>query len=255
MIIDVHAHYGTTFFPLDVEYEGAIVKMMDSFSIDICVVSGFRGLFYGQDHCNEEVYRGIQKSGGRLVGYVVANPNHFEQSLEDIERYGKLKEFVGVKLHPAWHGVPLDDRRYAPILKLCEELNLPILIHSFVSELVGLQVSEPERVVKVAKEYKCPIILGHMGGNTRRGVEAAKHYDNLFVEICGGRQDADSRSVWTLDRVELPLKELGADRILFGTDLPLVDPSSSFGIVEEAEIPPVSREKIMYKNAKQLFGL
>jgi len=255
MIIDVHGHYGTTFFPIDVEYEDAIVKMMDSYAIDICVISGLRGLFYGQDNCNEEVFRGLKNSGGRLVGYVVGNPNHIEQSLADIERYAKEKEFVGVKFHPAWHGVPIDDRRYTPILQLCEELNLPILIHSFVSEFVGLQISEPERVVKVAKEYKCPIIMGHMGGNTRRGVEAAKRYDNIFVEICGGRQDADSRSVWTLDRVELPLKELGADRILFGTDLPLVDPSSSFGIVEEAEILPADREKIMYKNAKQLFHL
>jgi hypothetical protein len=255
MIVDVHAHYGATFFPIKTEKEQAIIRMMDSYSIDICVVSSFKGLFYGMPGCNEEVYRGLKNSGGRLAGYIVANPNYPEESLSDIERFSKLKGFVGVKLHPAWHGVPLDDKRYVPILKLCEEKNLPVLIHSFVSEFIGSQVSEPERVAKIAKEYRCPIILGHLGGNTRRGVEAARSAGNLYVEICGGRQDADSRSVWTVDRVALPVKVLGADRVLFGTDLPLVDPSSSFGIMEEAELSSNDRDKIMYANAKSLFGL
>ena len=254
-MIDVHAHYGPTFFPIRTEREAAIVRMMDSYGIDLCIVSSFKGLFYGQPQCNEEVYEGLRKSQGRLKGYVVANPNYPEESLADIERYTKLKEFVGVKLHPAWHGVPIDDARYAPILRLCEDRNLPILVHSFVSELIGAHLSEPERVAKVAAHYRCPIILGHLGGNTRRGVEAARGVDHLFVEICGGRQDADSRSGWTTDRVALPVKALGADRVLFGTDLPLVEPCSSIGIIEEAPLSSTDRDKILYKNAKALFRL
>jgi uncharacterized protein len=254
MTIDVHAHYGPTFFPIRIEKEEAITGMMDSYSIDICIVSSFKGLFYGMPGCNEEVYQGLKNSRGRLAGYIVANPNHPEVSLSDIERFSKFKEFVGVKLHPAWHGVPIDDERYIPILKLCEEKDLPVLIHSFVSEFIGSQVSEPERVAKIGKQYHCPIIMGHLGGNTRRGVEAARSAANLYIEICGGRQDADSRSVWTVDRVALPVKVLGADRVLFGTDLPLVDPSSSFGILEEAELSSTDRDKIMYVNAKNLFG-
>ncbi len=47
MIIDVHAHFGYSFFPIEVMYEDALIAMMDEYSIDISIASGFRGIFYG----------------------------------------------------------------------------------------------------------------------------------------------------------------------------------------------------------------
>lgn len=256
MIIDVHTHYGYSFFPIETMFHEGIVEMMDIYNIDIGITSGFRGIFYELDNCNEEVYQGILKSNGRLKGYVVVNPNHIDKSLSDIETYMAYDEFVGVKIHPAWHGVPIDDARFHPIIDLCTDKGIPLLVHSFVSEYTGPQVSEPERITKVAKRNKkCVIVMGHIGGNTRRGVNAAKGIDNIFVEICGGRQDADSTSVWTSDRLSLPIKELGSERVLFGTDLPLIDPSSSIGILEESNFASLEKENVMYRNAKKLFSI
>ena len=254
MIIDVHGHYGYTFFPIVVEEEDEIVRYMDVYGIDKCIVSSFRGIFYELDNANHEVMKALKKYPGRLYGYIVANPNYPERSVEEIEYYSSVKGFVGVKIHPAWHGVPVDSDLYEPIFNSCERLGLPILAHSFVSEFLGDQVSAPERLARVAHKYKMQIVMGHMGGNSRRGIRAAKGLDNLFVEISGGRQDADSQSGWNTQRVEEAVKELGADKVMFGSDLPLVEPGCSLGIMDDADLDKDVKEMVMCSNAQRVFA-
>ena len=254
MIIDIHGHYGYSFFPIVVEEEDAIVRYLDIYRIDKCIVSNFRGLFYSLDNANDEVMKAVKKHPGRLYGYIVVNPNYPERSVEEIRLYSSTDGFVGVKIHPAWHGVPVDSELFEPIFNICDELDLPILAHSFVSEYLGDQVSAPERLARVATKHSTKIIMGHMGGNSRRGIKAAKGIDNLFVEISGGRQDADSPCGWNTQRVEEAVKELGEKKVMFGTDLPLVEPGCSMGIMDDADLGIELRNMIMYKNALDVFS-
>jgi len=254
MIIDVHAHYGYTFFPIRVEREDDIVKYMNIYGIDKCIMSNFRGIFYELNNANYEVMKAIEKYPRRLYGYIVVNPNYQEESIKEIKHYAEVKGFVGVKIHPAWHGVPVDSELYKSIFESCERAKLPVLAHSFVSEFLGDQVSAPERLARIAPRYSIPIIMGHMGGNSRRGIKAAKGIENLFVEISGGRQDADSPTGWNTQRVEVAVKELGADKVMFGTDLPLVEPACAMGIMDDAELTTDEKEMVMYKNAERIFS-
>jgi len=82
----------------------------------------------------------------------------------------------------------------------------------------------------------------------------AKGIENLFVEISGGRQDADSPTGWNTQRVEVAVKELGADKVMFGTDLPLVEPACAMGIMDDAELTTDEKEMVMYKNAERIFS-
>jgi predicted TIM-barrel fold metal-dependent hydrolase len=117
------------------------------------------------------------------------------------------------------------------------------------------QVSSPERIANVAKLHKNPIIVAHMGGNSRRTCKAIKGIENLYIDISSGRERASQLYVWELGRVEEAVKEIGADKVLFGSDLPLLDPAICMGMMEDSKLTEEEREKIMWKNAARIFKL
>mgnify|MGYP005843142003 CR=1 FL=1 len=255
MIIDMHVHYGFLFFPINLFSSDDLVKKMDTFKIDVGIVSNVRGIFYDFRDCNRELHNAISKYPGRLKGYIVVNPNYIEESIEQIVEYSKEPQFVGVKLHASWHNKPIDGCEFAPIFEKCDELKLPVLVHSYVVDDFSDQVSSPERIVNVAKRYSNPIIVAHMGGNSKRTIKAVKNIENVYIDISSGRERASQLYVWQFGRVDEAVKELGADKILFGTDFPLLDPSICMGMMEDSYLGDEERELIMYKNACKVFNM
>lgn len=255
MIIDTHVHYGYIFFPIKVRTAEDIVDAMEKFHIDIGIVSNIAGIFYDFRGCNQELYDAISKYPDRLKGYIVINPNYIDESLEDLDRYSKFSQFVGVKLHASWHNKPIDGPEYEVLFKRCEELNLPILIHSYVVDDYSDQVSSPERIANVAKRHTNPIIMAHLGGNYRRACKAVKNVENIYVDISSGRERGSQLYVWELGRISDSVAELGADRVLFGTDFPLLDPAICFGMIEDAGLDEKEREMVMWRNANKLFKI
>jgi len=255
MIIDVHAHCGYMFFPIRIEKEDEIVNLLDKYKIDKCIISHIKGIFYDFRGANEELLKGMRKYPSRLYGYVIVNPNYLDESLAEIEKYAKIENFVGVKLHPMWHATSPNSKPYRLIFEKCEELKLPVLVHSFDPDTQETNISAPEKLAQVAGKYTIPIIMAHLGGNEKRGVQSAKHVENLYVDISGGRQDADQQYVWSPQRIELAVGELGPERVLFGTDLPLIDPSITLGMMRDAQISEKEKDMIFYLNAQRIFKL
>lgn len=255
MLIDVHVHYGYFFFPIHFSNADAIISIMDRFGIDLSLVSNARGIFYDFRDCNSEQFADIEKYPDRMRGYVVLNPNYPESSLEELEKYRTHKQFVGVKLHASWHNKPIDGKEFDVIFSRCDELGIPVLIHSYVVDDFSDQVSSPERIANVGRRYRNKIVLAHMGGNSRRTFRAIEGIDNIFVDISSGRERASQLYVWELERVSQAMDALGEDRVLFGSDFPLLDPSICLGMMEDANLSPAVREKINWKNADKLFRL
>jgi predicted TIM-barrel fold metal-dependent hydrolase len=160
-----------------------------------------------------------------------------------------------VKLHASWHNRPIDGPEFAPIFELCEELALPVLIHSYVVDDFGDQNSCPERIANVAKRHKNPLIAAHMGGNARRCFKALRGLDHVYVDISSGRERASQLYVWRYGRVDEAVAELGAERVLFGSDFPLLDVSICMGMMADAHLDDNTRDLIMSGNARRIFGL
>jgi uncharacterized protein len=255
MIIDVHVHYGYLFFPIKLFGVPDLIKKMDVFGLDISIISNLRGIFHDFRDCNRELYEAISGYPDRLKGYIVVNPNYPEESLRQIEEYSKIKQFIGVKLHASWHNQPIDNKKFDVIFEKCEELDLPVLVHSYVADDSADQVSCPERIANVAMRHKNPIIIAHMGGNSKRTARAVKDIGNVYIDISSGRERATQLYVWKLGRVDDAVRELGAERVLFGSDFPLLDPSICMGMMEDSKISGREKELVMYKNAKRIFDI
>ena len=95
------------------------------------------------------------------------------------------------------------------------------------------------------KHRNLPIIIAH-GGDWGTG-PFVRDEPNVYLEYCG--------SASTAGLIEEGLASVGEDRLLFGTDQDLFDPSYAFGKYYDAPFTPTQAEKVMYTNAKRLFNL
>lgn len=243
-VTDVHAHHGSLrWTPTRKSSIQNMIEMLNTFNIGRCFVSSIEAIVYDIHSGNREMMEDI-KIDNRLKGYVTINANYVEESKAVVEKYITKHGFVGVKIHQIGSGQPIDSPNTLEILTVVSKLRVPILVHTYGKG----GIEDPAHVLNVVDHYpNLPIILAHMGGdNWRGGIEVAAKKDSLYVDPCSCTQPH-------VDKIKEAVNQLGAQRILFGTDMPLIHPSWGLGMIESADITPREREMILSENAKQIW--
>lgn len=174
-------------------------------------------------------------------GYVTVSPEH-PNALAVLER-GIEAGMVGMKL---WVSCLCDRDCCDRLYDRCARAGLPVLVHTF-SKTVGQLPGESTAVQVRAAALRHPdtrFIMAHLGGNCYHGVPLVADLDNVWVDFSGSGSRAD----------DLPyaVERLGAERILFGTDMP-GSFVMSWGQLLAAGLSPEDREKISRGNALALF--
>jgi uncharacterized protein len=240
--IDIHAHYGKwPFVGRDAEIED-IKAAMKKHDIQAFFLSSSKAIMYDFIEGNHELFSNIADVQG-LYGYVVVNPNYMEESLDEVRKYADNPKFIGVKYHPEYCKKPADCEEMIPLFQMMEALNAPVLIHTF-----GDGLSSPLRLHNVNSKFpNVKLIAAHMGGNRfDLGIQLAKEANqNVFLEIC-------STDI-SCDKIKLAMDAAGAERILFGTDYSLFDPSYTIGAVESSQLANMERQMLFYENALKVF--
>lgn len=198
---------------------------------------------------------------GRQTGILSFGAMHpacrfWEQELERL----KLAGVVGIKLHPPYARVDIDDPRSIAILRRCRELNLIVLIHS--GRDVGLPQATEALPVKIRHALDAvgpmKLIAAHMGGwgrwNEARELLSGTgtFFDTAFS--LGTMTPAGDQHPWREEDLRLLSEEafcglvdaFGADHILFGTDSPWADP--------EQEILKISRLPLSREDISRILG-
>ena len=152
---------------------------------------------------NETVARAIAAHPDRFHGWIFLNPTA-GVGVEELERWRTTPGFLGVKLHPHWHGWRIEDA--LPIARRCEELGLAILIH------LGFD----ERGVWRTLADACPklrIIFAHAGiPHWPRMWNEVRDDPRLWVDVSGPFLDEKL--------VRTAVEALGPERVMYGTDAP-----------------------------------
>ena len=76
---------------------------------------------------------------------------------------------------------------------------------------------------------------------------AAQKCPNIYIEICSSWRQFGS--------IEELVEGAGAGRILFGSDMPLMEPRVQMGRVLTARISEQAQRKILGENAARLLGI
>jgi uncharacterized protein len=244
-IIDSHMHLGEWPFPMHTVSADQMVVHMRRQGIGRAIVSSVLGITHSAHQGNQELAAQIADHA-ELFGYVAVSLNQLEESRQELDRYLNHPGFVGVKIeiHPTYCLQRLSSYDGQALMRVVAEYGRPVLVHTHTSPL-----ESPWNVVPVAKAHpQLPIIMAHMGGDAWwDGIAAAREAPNLYVDPCGTCTDSD--------KIGIAVRELGAERMVFGSDFTLFDPAYTLGMIEDADLSTEQRELILHGNAQRLFGL
>lgn len=259
-IIDTHVHMGkyTSSF-VNTSYDDLAIKTIEELNFKKIIIT-HNSFFIDPEIGIRETVKIIKKNKELIYGYVVYNPNHIEKSLNIIEEFFNKnntniisKNIVGIKMHPEEHQCSINDRRYENLWKIASEKNIPILSHTWNPNVASKNQRFADALLfeKVAAEYPgLKLILGHAGAKDYYYYEVIKMIKrctskNIFVDLAG--------DIFYSGMIELFVKEIGSERVLFGTDIPWCDPLYQIINVINSNIDDKERNNIFYNNSSGIF--
>lgn len=242
MIVDAHVHIGkSTRLQIDADGE-MLVRIADACGIDKICCTDLTALFYDMHEGNRLLYEEMRKFPDRILGYASLHSTRFgQEAIDEIRRAHDDYGMRGLKIYSTPE-CTIAEPAMLPILKVCAELKMPILAHTTPHECEYLLSEVPE----------VQLIMAHAGaqpyahGDWNRAIMAAQRFPNLYLDTASSTIDTGF--------VEACVSALGAHRILFGTDIPLLDPWPQLAKIRETRLSPADRELIMGANILRLMG-
>jgi predicted TIM-barrel fold metal-dependent hydrolase len=243
-VIDLHGHYGP--WPgiyLPRANEAAMLASMDRCGIATLVSSGHNALA-DMAIGNPEMAAVARRHPGRWYAYLVCNPRYPDELLAQLATFDAEPAYVGLKLHPTMHEYPLDGQAYRPVYEFAAERGAMILTHTWGhNALCG-----PQQLAAVAECYpQVTFLAGHsFHGEFDAGITVARLCPNVMLELTAAYS---VRGV-----VEHLVAQVGAERVLYGCDLPWFDPHYALGCVLLAHISDADRRAILRENGLRLLS-
>lgn len=244
MITDVHAHI--SFSNLE-EDKRDLLRTAQRYGVTRYYISNVAGGYYPDEEMvtryNDSVRDFCREQPELIRGYTYLNPRN-KNSLTELRRGIEDYGMAGVKL---WVATYCDVPEVDPIAQQLIAYDKPLLLHTFWKS-VGQLADETtaDHVANLAARYpELKIIMAHLGGEAYHSIRAIAKYPNVWVDNSGtlvGSNDLNHT-----------VKLLGADRVLFASDMGIAFPGP-YGQILEAELTEDQRENILWKNAAKLFG-
>ncbi len=194
---------------------------------------------------NDEVIQALSHWHDRAFGFAYLNPKHLEASLDELNRCVRDGPLVGVKL---WVAERCTARELDPIVERAAELKAVIFQHTWLKATGNLPgESTPMDLAALAARHPgAAIVCGHSGGDWEQGIRAIRPHRNVYTDLGGG----DPTAGFT----EMAVRELGAERVLFGSDAGGRSFASQIAKVVGADISEPARRLILGENLKRLLA-
>ncbi|MEN6497538.1 MAG: amidohydrolase family protein [Thermoguttaceae bacterium] len=194
---------------------------------------------------NDEVLRAIAHAPGRILGMVYLNPKHEKASLDELDRCVRDGPMIGVKL---WIALRCNRPELDPIVCRAVALNVPIFQHVYEragGNLPGESSGTDLRVL-AARHPDASLICAHVGNDWERGIRAIRGQKNIWADVSGSDP--------TAGLVEMAVRELGAERVVFGSDAGGRSFASQVAKVTSADLPEPAKRLILSGNLQRLLG-
>jgi len=235
-----------------------LIDSMDKAGIDISVIANYGWTTH--ELCvetNDYILESIARYPDRLVGFCAVQPNSCEAAITEIERCarGGIKG-VG-ELRPDMQLFDFRDGEIMePLIETVRKHKLILLTHA--SEPVGHGYPgkgsiTPDVLYPFITSFPdLTIVCAHWGGGLPFYAlmpEVKEAMRNVFFDT------AASPFLYTPQVYSQVIQLVGADRILFGTDYPLLAQSRLLEEINSADLPEEARELILSGNARRLLGI
>ncbi len=261
MIIDCHMHVWPDHIAdamqkqrpagMPLRYNGklsGLLETMDTAGID-------KGLALGVAIKPSNVARTNEFIGrvprDRLVPMGTVHP---DLSIEENIRHLKDNGIVGVKLHPLFQALSLDDPRVRDILAALAEEGMPVVTHVGAGEdEEANRRGAPHLLRRLADSLPgLQLIACHYGGYHRLD-EAEDHVVGSSVTL--ETSWPPTMAELDRDRIVALIRSHGADRVVFGSDWPMTDPAAEIAAVRALGLTADEEAGILGGNLARILGL
>lgn len=246
-VVDCHGHLGSwQLLHMARNTVDDTVETMDRLGIDKLCLSPFLGCFCDFRRGNDALGEAVRRYPDRLVGQFTVNPHYADEINAELDRCQREYGVRMLKIHPFCHEYPVDREGYRPLWAYANDHRLVVLSHTWESD----PNCGPAMFGPIAADYPgATIILAHAGGTQegcRQTIEVVRAHDNLYLDT--------ATSQLHVAMIERFVHEVGPQRVLFGSDIPLLDPAAQLGRIALAEIEEADKEMILGQNAHRLLG-
>lgn len=279
------------------------IKFMDENGVDIQIVG------YGNnspmhlkkedgavDLCkkaNDELFEATEKYKGRIFGYATLPICDSEEAVKELERCINQLDFRGLMLNGGFEGHFLDEEKFYPIFKKCEELDIPVYLHPtevfeevsnkyyvgswnmqtaniFAGYGIGWHYDTAIYLLRLIlsgifdKLPTLKVIVGHWGELLPFYLDRMNFAFNL--NITGLKHDIKyyfNKNIYTnpsgmffKDDFDFVLKTFNKENILWGQDYPYgINDKTVKTFLDEYKLDDDIKKMIGYKNAEKLFKI
>jgi predicted TIM-barrel fold metal-dependent hydrolase len=235
-----------------------LIASMDKEGVDISVIVNYGWTTH--ELCvetNDYILESIARYPRRLVGFCAVQPNAGEAAIAEIERCARAGiKGVGEMRPDIQLFDPGDEMFMAPLVEVMKEHRLVMLTHA--SEPVGHTYPgkgtvTPEVLYPFITSFPdLPVVCAHWGGGLPFYAlmpEVKQAMGNVFFDT------AASPFLYTPEVYTRVVQLVGEDKVLFGTDYPLLAQSRLLNEIGALNLPEETKRLILSGNARRLLSI
>lgn len=241
------------------DFEGAtpaermrnILRYADRMGIEkMCLFLGMEFKFHEGPEAmrqqNDDIMEALKHSEGRALGYAFMDPHYVNDCVDELNRCVRDGPLVGLKFEydtPRLASSPELD----PIIARAGELKAVVMHHTCIKTTGNdLGESTPVELAELARRHpSVTIVCGHTGANWELGIPSLRGLKNVYADLGG----FGPGSGWT----EMAVRELGAEHVMYGSDIGGRSFASQLAKVMGANIPPSARPLILGENLRRVL--
>jgi uncharacterized protein len=212
------------------------------------------------DVTNEEIAELAAEHPDVVIPFASIDPGTGTSAVRDVRRLVDQHGVRGFKFHPNVQAFYPNDRAVYPIYEAMAEYALPVIFHTGHTGLgagqpggagIRLKYSDPMYVDDVAVDFpELPIILAHPSFPWQdEAISVALHKPTVYIDLSGW-----SPKYFPPQLVRYA-NTLLRDKVLFGSDYPMITPDRWLADFDELDMKPEVRPLILKDNAARLLGL
>jgi hypothetical protein len=223
------------------------------FSVDAETVTGRKAVR------NEEIAEVAAANPDVLIPFASVDP-HKPDAVDEAKRLICDHGVRGFKFHPNIQAFFPDDRSVYPLYEAIAEAGLPALFHTGHSGIgtglpggggVRLKYSNPMHLDDVAADFpELTIVMAHPSFPWQdEAISIALHKQQVYIDLSGWSPKYFSPNLISYANTLL------RDRVLFGSDFPLITPDRWLEDFAKADFKDEVRPLILKENAVKMLGL
>ncbi|HEV8534604.1 MAG TPA: amidohydrolase family protein [Candidatus Limnocylindria bacterium] len=239
--LDVHTHFFPSPWPVPQVSDGELPARLRAFGIRATISSSVPALLGDLENGNARAVTASVAASGQLA-YLVADPNDLDAARGHLRRWLSAPGVMGVKVHCHYAGCQTDSDRVRALFGVLAEHGRPVKIHNMGP---GWEAA----LLAVARRHpKLPIVIAHagLGIPSASAATVVANADRVYVELSSSL--ADIRECRSL------VSAIPPERLLFGSDAPLMDPGFVLGTYQDLGLEPDVLDRVFWDNAVALFG-